>query len=58
MNSLDAPSSQRPTPTPTDGYEALPETIRRLYTPKQYAWLMDCQRVNLLDSELEPQFNE
>lgn len=56
MSSPDAHSSSR---TPfTAEYDDLPETIRRLYTPKQYAWLTDGQKAGLFDNELEPGYTE
>lgn len=44
-------------PTRTE-YERLPEAIRRLYNEREYAWLGDARRAQLMDAELEPEHVE
>lgn len=35
-------------------YDALPESIRMLYTWEQYLWLSDAQKAELIQRETEP----
>lgn len=58
MNSRVGSSISLTSPTPTTDYERLPACIRRLYTPKEYAWLSDGQKAQLTRAELEPEWDE
>jgi hypothetical protein len=37
-------------------YQALPESIRALYSFEQYLWLSDFEKSRLIQSETEPDF--
>lgn len=37
------------------GYDELPESIKAMVTPKEYAWLGDLERARLVQSETEPE---
>lgn len=39
-------------------YEALPESIKLLYTPKEYAWLEPDQRARVIEQECLPEVPE
>jgi hypothetical protein len=39
-------------------YEALPEPIKRRYTPEEYAWLGDRARKTLMDRECYPDLED
>lgn len=36
-------------------YDHLPEAIKRIYTPEQYAWLSDRDKATLVQRETEPE---
>ena len=36
-------------------YDALPESIKDIYSPEEYAWLSDEQRENLMELETCPE---
>ena len=36
------------------GYDELPEVIRALVTAKEYAWLSDTEKANIVESFTEP----
>lgn len=38
-----------------EDYERMPEVLRRLYTPEQYAWLSDEDKRALMQIETEPE---
>jgi hypothetical protein len=35
-------------------YEALPESIRLIYSYEQYSWLSDYEKAHLIQTETEP----
>jgi hypothetical protein len=37
-------------------YQALPDSIRALYSFQQYQWLSDYEKARLIQSETEPDF--
>lgn len=39
-------------------YDALPEPIKMLYTPKEYAWLEPSARARLIEQECMPEVPE
>lgn len=39
-------------------YDALPESIKAIYSPKEYRWMTDIQRANLVREECEPEWEE
>lgn len=39
-------------------YESLPESIKILYSPKEYAWMQPEQRSRLIDQECLPEVGE
>ena len=39
-------------------YESLPEPIKMLYTPKDYAWMQPEQRARLVEAECLPEVAE
>jgi hypothetical protein len=36
-------------------YDQLPEVIREQYTPEQWAWLSDAEKVRAMQGDLEPE---
>lgn len=44
--------------TPHPDYDNLPEPIKQLYTPEQYAWLSDAEKATLEQRETEPEWEE
>lgn len=38
-----------------DGYDQLPESIKTIYSPLEYAWLSDREKARLIDNETEPE---
>lgn len=36
-------------------YDALPESVRALYTLQEYLWLSDAEKARLLQTETEPE---
>lgn len=36
-------------------YEALPESVKQIYTPQQWLWLSDADKGNLMRNETEPE---
>jgi hypothetical protein len=36
------------------GYDTLPEPIKTLYSPREYAWLSDAEKARLVITETEP----
>jgi hypothetical protein len=39
-------------------YEALPESLKVIYSPKEYAWLDPTQRARLIEQETMPEVGE
>lgn len=39
-------------------YDSLPESLKLLYTPKEYAWLPPEQRARLVEQECMPEVAE
>lgn len=39
-------------------YERLPESIKAIYSPKDYAWIPPERRANLIDEECMPEVAE
>lgn len=37
------------------GYDGLPEAIKSIYTPREYAWLSDAEKATLIERETEPE---
>ena len=44
--------------TPHPDYDDLPEAIKCMYTPEEYAWMPDAQRLNLVHDECMPEVEE
>lgn len=44
--------------TPHPDYDGLPEPIKVLYTPSEYAWMSDEQRRTLVEDECLPEVEE
>lgn len=44
--------------TPHPDYQSLPESIKAMYSPKEYAWLDDESRNNLLQDMTNPEVAE
>jgi hypothetical protein len=42
----------------TSQYEALPESIKATMTRKEYLWLTDAQKADLIRVETEPEWEE
>jgi hypothetical protein len=38
-----------------DDYDALPECVKVLYTPQEYAWMSDEQKARLIQDSTEPE---
>lgn len=38
-----------------EGYDALPESIKAMYSEKEYAWLSDAEKQTLVERETEPE---
>ena len=36
-------------------YDALPESLKMIYTPKEYAWMTPERRVRLIEEETMPE---
>ena len=39
-------------------YDALPEALKHLYTPKEYAWMTPERRQRLIEEETMPEVEE
>ena len=39
-------------------YDALPESIKNLYTPEQWSWLSDLEKATLERRECEPEYDQ
>jgi hypothetical protein len=39
-------------------YDALPESIKMVYSPKEYAWMQPEQRARLIEDETMPEVEE
>lgn len=39
-------------------YDALPEALKTIYTPKEYAWLPPERRARLIEDETMPEVEE
>jgi len=39
-------------------YDGLPDPIKSVYSPEEYAWLTDEQRENVIDDEVYPEPND
>ena len=39
-------------------YDQLPESLKLIYTPKEYAWMQPEQRAHLIESECMPDVEE
>jgi hypothetical protein len=39
-------------------YEALPESLKMIYTPKEYAWMTPERRATLIEEETMPEYYE
>jgi len=50
MNSLTDDVSS----SPIDPYDQLPEAVRQYYSRREYLWLTDAQKDNLMQDETEP----
>jgi len=37
------------------GYDELPEAIKMIYSPREYAWLSDAAKARLIETETEPE---
>lgn len=42
--------------TPTDPYDALPDSIKQYYSRSEYLWLTDSQKATLQQDETEPEW--
>ena len=41
---------------PSDPYDQLPESIRQYYSRREYLWLTDAQKADLMQRETEPEW--
>lgn len=43
---------------PRDAYDALPESIKAVYSRKEWLWLSDAEKASLEQRETEPEHTE
>lgn len=59
MSSVTGESFSGPTTNDetNDDYDELPEVVRQYYSRKEYLWLTDQQKADLIQLETEPEWN-